>query len=820
MLSEFLTSSYLQYKEDTNSVASWLATTAKKCGYPVNSSSAAGTPTGRLKGKARKAAKAQKASTTPSSRQPTYTIAIKDFVNLAELIASYNNPPIRVPSSFVTILERAISTRRRHGDFLPTKDHIAAQGHNYFIGILEHVRDTLRFRFPVEMAATEDNPRQKDDVNKFVGLEVQEPSKEFLQAPDVPATASLPPVDSEAKYEAERMQNLEEAWFALKLLVEDYNTFRTVIRETWSGYRQGVFDLVAVSLMTNTALDLARRLENDAEIFFAQVGGPEEMLKMMYLALCMEKGEDHTFQERLGDDMNFRMWEASSAIFLPAYLLLEAFVRIIDSRHIPVYKPGFYGQYDPASDRTKKNAREKFQEDKIILTEDLGEFALLCMTLPHFAAEDELTRGLRTAFRTHKIPLALVFATQVYLDIHHVLREDISRGYADLQTTAEMIDNSINLNFEHHASLRVETWPRSNDLVFKQLQQDIDNWVKHDPLTMARKRLKRPPGDPFKLMRSHPLFCGLIAYHFKVIFQEVSVVFVNAWGAVMYIYHLYNAARQEKLLTSRWHDMEIIMGLQGDVFVGDAPRTPDDYLKRFALSMGYSATAFARDRRQVRESARGPRGLQELAPVTRMFKARFCEDSGQTDWTREDIEYVLSKSEWHVDELPESLGELSLTRNARKQHAPSSSGQGSTRRPLNTIELLQRLRNAVQGEALELAFPYLSLHRMCWLLLRRINEECHQNLRDLFGFRYLEKENQLPFVVGYIFMAASGTKKLGNLLSPQNSDQVTSKLLLQAASVLESYIANCGRVACGLLGEQNIMVVEETDDEDGDAESG
>jgi hypothetical protein len=63
MRPEFLTSSYLQYKSDTDAVASWLATTAKKCGYPqdlVTSSNPEDKQqrsSQRLKGKARKMAR-------------------------------------------------------------------------------------------------------------------------------------------------------------------------------------------------------------------------------------------------------------------------------------------------------------------------------------------------------------------------------------------------------------------------------------------------------------------------------------------------------------------------------------------------------------------------------------------------------------------------------------------------------------------------------------------------------------------------------------------------------------------------------------------
>ena len=92
MLSNYFTSSYLQYKQDTNAVAAWLATTAKKCGYAEDllTKNAEGgqqqkQPAGRLKGKAgkleREAAKDATTCGPSKSKVPTYVIAIKDFIS-------------------------------------------------------------------------------------------------------------------------------------------------------------------------------------------------------------------------------------------------------------------------------------------------------------------------------------------------------------------------------------------------------------------------------------------------------------------------------------------------------------------------------------------------------------------------------------------------------------------------------------------------------------------------------------------------------------------------------------------------------------------
>ncbi|KAJ1709241.1 hypothetical protein NYO67_8634 [Aspergillus flavus] len=258
------------------------------------------------------------------------------------------------------------------------------------------------------------------------------------------------------------------------------------------------------------------------------------------------------------------------------------------------------------------------------------------------------------------------------------------------------------------------------------------------------------------------------------------------------------------------------MGLQDGVFISDPPRTLENYLKRFKLSMDYSVSAYAKNKRRIspQASVRGPRGLQELAPIAQTFRARYCDGSGQTEWTQADIEKVVSKSEWinNKNRLSESTQGLSLWWNGRKQQASSCSREGDTHRQLNTIELLERLQNALQGETLELSFPYLAFHRIYWLLLRIINERYRQNLQNIYRFKYIKHENQLPFVVGYIFISATETRQVGSLLKPRKSNQATSKLLADAAFVIEGYIKFYENFSCRLLETHNIVI--EYKDED------
>jgi hypothetical protein len=105
MSHDSLFTSYRRYKEDTDYIACWLATTAKRCGF-VTTQGGPQKPVEKpkkLKGRARTLARRHAAanadnhkSTTPSA---TYTIAIKDFLPMAQYISSFSKPPVKVPKS-------------------------------------------------------------------------------------------------------------------------------------------------------------------------------------------------------------------------------------------------------------------------------------------------------------------------------------------------------------------------------------------------------------------------------------------------------------------------------------------------------------------------------------------------------------------------------------------------------------------------------------------------------------------------------------------------------------------------------------------------
>ncbi|KAJ3460508.1 hypothetical protein MRS44_011375 [Fusarium solani] len=159
MIPPQLLGAYRQYKQDTDSVASWLASTAIARGYPADLlatslSTPAPKTSGRLKGKARTKARSGGASNPKPTNEKRRIIAIKDFVPLANFIAGRR---VSVPDVFSTTIDRLIALRSGFGGKLgetgAKPDPESDEKHGYFVGILEAVREALRPRMAPTTAA-------------------------------------------------------------------------------------------------------------------------------------------------------------------------------------------------------------------------------------------------------------------------------------------------------------------------------------------------------------------------------------------------------------------------------------------------------------------------------------------------------------------------------------------------------------------------------------------------------------------------------------------------------------------------------------------
>jgi hypothetical protein len=240
---------YKRYKTNTDAVATWLLTTAKKYGcraYDSTDCSPAGSAAPRLKGKSRKLAREADAAARGKSgvNTRTYRIEIKDFIKLAQYIAKSTKPRIKVPEGIVRDLQQAIKMRKSHQAWLVRFSHrtdpaASYHGHTHFTQTLETVMEVLRPNMP---EASRNKPPQNDGdikanqlANIFEHLTVEEPSEVGDSRPNVRRedTAENIRVTVSDAVEDEK----QEAYIASIYLSRDAHKFLEEIREVWVSYQ-------------------------------------------------------------------------------------------------------------------------------------------------------------------------------------------------------------------------------------------------------------------------------------------------------------------------------------------------------------------------------------------------------------------------------------------------------------------------------------------------------------------------------------------------------------------------------------------------------
>ncbi|KAH7012090.1 uncharacterized protein B0I36DRAFT_256990 [Microdochium trichocladiopsis] len=317
-----------------------------------------------------------------------------------------------------------------------------------------------------------------------------------------------------------------------------------------------------------------------------------------------------------------------------------------------------------------------------------------------------------------------------------------------------------------------------------------------------------------RMPRSSPMMCGLLLYHYRAQYRDAGLAIADAWGSISCAMHLLNAVEKEGMLsieeeedggwstgsattakfkkTLPWVDMDLVRMIFGNesFFVdGKPPAGPAEYLKLFFQQVGGALAVDSTKQRQQRgrtgkeqsthlqaEHEAGARRLKPGAPVQTMFKRRYVHQ------TEEQIDLSVLQETVHLGITGRKLGSdgsghatkgFMLARiqdevrawRIRQQAAMAGTpqrqapvidlaeniGQAAT----TADELIECLTLTLHAETVEFAFPLLRLHRLCWEVLRAVDEECHAALARLFGKRYIEHNDQLPWVVGLIFGAAS-----------------------------------------------------------------
>ncbi|KAM0701246.1 hypothetical protein Q7P35_011607 [Cladosporium inversicolor] len=426
----------------------------------------------------------------------------------------------------------------------------------------------------------------------------------------------------------------------------------------------------------------------------------------------------------------------------------------------------------------KKTRQQQHLQDQQLLFDYLPEIAPIARANLQLPAEDEPTTGLRSMMEKNTMsacPMYAIFATKLFLTVHHVLRIDAVRPFEELQATAKccVAANVGWFAFSDHKQFA--NWPAQNDQWLGQIKALAQDFALEDKIGKFKLRGITDEFQPqaFHFLKRNPVYCGLLTLRLNLLLQEGGQTLVGAWGSAIYPLHLYNACRQSGGLEMEWQDAEYIYKLHTPqrVFVGAPPKDPQDYFKRFFLMLGGSISNFARNRRHggssmIVESKKGPRGLKTTTPARDIFQPRYVGDGNA----------VLSTG---------NLTALaSIANKAQRMHDPPCNveqlaGDVTLQPQMTPIQLLTCIQEGLAAEEMHLLFDHFGVHQHGIELLRKLKDGLHEDMVEYFGEEYIEDESQLSFVVGYIFDIVHGADKAADYLKLQgHSSKILNKRLL------------------------------------------
>ncbi|KAI8246609.1 hypothetical protein K4K57_003536 [Colletotrichum sp. SAR 10_99] len=738
-----LLSLYQQYKHDTNFVAAWLATTAKSCGYPsdlLSEIQAKEESSKPAKNKA-KGGKGKKKKKQTDQAPKKYTVAVKEFIPLAQYISTAKHKSSNVADILVSALNRVIDLRTRFSAKLTQDGAKPATAsdlkHSYFLGILIQLRDVLRPRMTA--AGSQASHNGLDNLaNRFAGLSLFEPSQSFLDAPDI----ELPARDDGALYEADMGTSPEDSIFFFQMLWKDLLDLRMRIRVSWRRHMQG-HDMAAAAVSANTALDLARHvIDYDDQIMYGA-----------------------------------GLWS-----FAYAYNMLAELLPSI----APPGPPFPFIPRDPAHELGMEY--RDYAETFAILKPLFEDLRVVIESVPNWPVEDTLLRGVREAVETRQVPFYLVFATAIISDMHNFFSqgEHLNVDNHIIDKFIETIGAVRGIVADYYAAIReAESLEEMEayDARIREMDREIKWLLDKDPVWQAKikKFPRRERGQANRELEKHRLFkynammCGLALYRYRMILYKTGIAIANVSRSIVCAIHLWEAIGSEvggvvDFLASEWVDSRLLGMITEDqaedfFLDGEGADYNPGYTRNIAMQLGFSIHNFVDEAKTQPRRARlldGKKGkITERTPMHSAFYDRYVTFNGQTgseNWTFEDVTSLVERA----------------------------SGAGF--KPKYPVELIVELATLLEDELLLANLPFLILHAEAFRILKLVRDRCEPMLVPILGplATPMKAKINVPLVTVWILQALAAVPEGADVLRAAK-DMFNTKLVNDIARSSRAY---------------------------------
>ncbi|KAK6352022.1 hypothetical protein TWF718_005171 [Orbilia javanica] len=805
MLPPFLKNSYHRYKADTNRFTEWLIKTAISCGTNVEELSK---PSSKKSGKVTK-------------------ITLKGYAKLVDAIVKAQ---IKLPKGIKFVLERAIAIRKRFAVAfrMHSPDEVDAkadEGHLHFITVLESALE----RLSSSVGAAIDSPKKQVEREVPTGHQISGLMESLALDDDESGdedgdSDSVPNVEDDKKLKDDKPKTVQsqsfeiedeygievpESFFIAFCLLNDLNTLRDFIKETWAEYKEGAIDVMTAAVTTNSAVILGKEIINDAlsKIDRADFPDSTSISTTVYKLKCLlEDVTLNQLRDKRGEPFNLDTLEIADWTLSTTTILLESFIPVIQPNQASFYQKGHFGAVDTSKPYHQRSNKEKFSSDRETVFDILGEFVFLVRIKNILWLKDEITETMMNMMVIKKVTLHHAFCMQVFLDVGNTLGAKKEAPSNDLRMTSLRAKKNLTNLLGLIKRFPCQSWPKSMtrpvedmlELTEMQLLKDV--WI---PL-----KQKSTPGFKhveFHLFKESPILSGLTMYDLNLNLQDVGLLVVNTWKSVFPVLHLYNLLEHApEVPTLDWKDLDVFLKFHDEksIFIGGRPEGIEESFKRFLLFWGMPATMVSKivngttkpeNNSRLRQATGTPRAIAPTTVLATAFHVSMAEDR-KAPFSLPIVEKVLE----YLDSVPDSTSSGINAFHVLKRKWKST-------KTLTPLQLLATLRRSLSAEEPRLLFNYIGLHERCLEFYEKARVQFHDKFVQYNGPNY-QKGYETPYVVFYIMHTALMSFKAQRAMFPQGPTTSSSSgvgfgsvMLRKAGEQIVEYTSGKGgkgEIAC------------------------
>lgn len=195
---------------------------------------------------------------------------------------------------------------------------------------------------------------------------------------------------------------------------------------------------------------------------------------------------------------------------------------------------------------------------------------------------------------------------------------------------------------------------------------------------------------------------------------------MNRFQSVFSMCHLYNALHQEKLLSRRWRDLDLIMEIHGysAIFDGSIPVSIADCFSRIG-SIGENSI----------EIRRGELNCEQITPFSETFLENISV--GDCDTVPEDIGNKILELFPTLEPDPEKSKKTTYLHS--KIGFKEVEQRWKKWGKIEPTDLLANLAIVLQLEVPVFYYDYLKMHRICWKILQDVDKNGSKNRSEIEG---------------------------------------------------------------------------------------